>query len=147
MSRKFFSLAMAIAILFLLSQCGITGEKGNNVQEHKYNKYKLDIYVTNFSFTDTLALARILINDSVCLNKFIHNNKIDEEIFQKAIYIGKGVHRISTHFGRYSKDTIYNIKSNSSLMISMNYNPKWQPQDNGMMIHLLARDSINRGED
>jgi hypothetical protein len=134
-----------ISGLLLLSGC--TSSTSNETSKPCARKYEVHLYATNWSSADSLSAAYLSIDDSTYIEKVIDVNKTGSERFQKMVWLCEGSHSISSRFGQYKKDTVLTITANSSLLISMNYNPKWEPQDNGMMLNLLVRDGVDRGGD
>ena len=135
------------AIFFLLAACiCLLGECStpNNNGDSCRTKHDVYLGVTNSSFIDTLAFAKVYIDDSLTFSKQLRLRRLTTTDFQKILHLCEGPHRVKAHFGRYSKDTTITINSKTSLIIDMDYETAY-PGNNGLVIVKLERDGDPKG--
>lgn len=130
-----------LGIVFLSSTCS---SPNNTDEEVCRTKYEVHLGVTNSSFIDTLAFAKVYIDDSLTFSKQLKMRRLTTANFQKILHLCEGHHRIKAHFGRYYKDTTITINSKTSLIVDMDYETAY-PDNNGVMIVKLERDGDPKG--
>ena len=131
-----------IIVLF----CLLVGCSSPNNTNKKVCITKHEVYlgVTNISFIDTLANAKVYIDDSLTFNQNLRLHKLSSTNFQKLLHLCEGKHLIKVQFGRYSRDTTMVINSKTSLIVNMDYETAY-PDNNGVVIVKLERDSDPKG--
>lgn len=142
---RFYTLLLCTSTVQLLSCC--TGSPSHKATPPCARSHAVYLYATNWSGADSLAHAYLRIDGTTYLDTLVNTNETGSERLQKIIRLCEGPHRVVAQFSQYKRDTVLTVNANSSLLISMNYNPKWEAQDNGMMINMVVRDGKDRGGD
>jgi len=83
--------------------------------------HEVHLYTTNWSYQDTLAPARLVIDDSLVVAQVIPRNITGDERFARMVLLCGGTHRLHVEFGRYARDTTFVVRENMSLLTSMHY--------------------------
>jgi len=130
-----------IASFCLLVGCSSPDNTNKGVCRTKHEVY---LGVTNSSFIDTLANAKVYIDDSLTFNQNLRLRRLSSTSFQKILRLCEGVHRVKAKFGRYSRDTSVVINSKTSLIVNMDYETAY-PSNNGVVIVKLERDGDPKG--
>lgn len=83
--------------------------------------HEVHLYITNWSYQDTLAPVRLVIDDSLVVAQVIPWNITGDERFARMVRLCEGTHRLHVEFGRYARDTTFVVRENISLLTSMHY--------------------------
>ena len=134
---------------FLMSSCSSapTKEGACTAPTHKVH-----LYTTNWSYQDTLAPVRLVIDDSLVVAQIIPRNIIGNERFTRMVRLCEGTHRLHVEFGRYARDTTFAVRENIDLLTSMQYDTTaivdkqsglripYDASENGLGIVIFVRD-------
>jgi hypothetical protein len=129
----------SLIALCTISSCSNNKKIANVCNSKKHGVY---LYINNLSFKDTLARARLTIDDSIYLDKLMPRSTNQSALY-KMVPLCQGPHRLNVRFGRFDKDTILTISAKTSLFIDMNYLELKEPlvlSPNGVRIVTLIRD-------
>jgi len=132
-------IAILLIVLGTISGCS-NDKKTTNICKAK--RHEVYLYVNNLSFKDTLARAKLRIDDSIYLDKLMPRSR-NESTLYKMVLLCEGPHRLNVKFGRFNRDTTLNIADKTSLFIDMNYLELKEPlvlSPNGVRIATLIRD-------
>lgn len=140
-SRRFIVMIRIGPLLGIVASLlgGCKQQEKHSAQSGCATQHEVHLYVTNMSFLDSLATARLSIDDSVYVNQEVPTSRTSASHATKLIRLCQGMHRVSAKFGLYSKDTTLRITNNASLMIAMDHETAYQ-FNNGVTIALLIRD-------
>ena len=83
--------------------------------------HEVHLYTTNWSYQDTLAPVRLVIDDSLVVAQVIPRNITGNERFARMVRLCEGTHRLHVEFGRYVRDTTFVVRENIALLTSMHY--------------------------
>ena len=109
--------ALLISSLLLLSCSSAPTKEGACAAP----THEVHLYTTNWSYQDTLAPVRLVIDDSLLVAQVISRNITGNERFARMVRLCEGTHRLHVEFGRYARDTTFAVRENIALLTSMNY--------------------------
>jgi hypothetical protein len=97
-------------------------------------KHEVHLYTTNWSYQDTLAPVRLVIDDSLVVAQMIPRNITGNERFARVVRLCEGAHWLHVEFGRYAHDTTFVVREMMSLLTSMHYDTTSVLDPNGLRI-------------